>query len=576
MNNVEVRALQSNIFQLLAGVPITPSHQLYFNTADERDSYFSGKVIYTFTDMKFMREHRAMKVALNAESLEGANYMRFRNTEYNGVWMYCFIDRIEYVNPNTAYIFFTVDAWQTYFFNVEIRDCDIAREHEASGAAYNANTIPESVDHGDYRLTHEETISLNVGSLDDMGFVIVSTVDLISSGGTTDNPVLFGAPGGRVNNLPSAAGLYYVNGSTSSIDEIMDALSDFPWVAQSIVAIYPFPNAFIPNRGIFESSMGFRIGLSTGGNAQGALQAAVGAVNWMSLFPSFTEKKLYCYPYSFIECVMPDGVKLVLKPELISNSTLTFRISSAIVPDGLLVVRAEGYNGSAEGESNEDWNNNAVTFSGFPAFPVQNDQYFLSRSQAISMNNLTREQAQNKITFDGFMNVANVIGGVSTSYAMGGEDDTNFVSNMVGGAVGAWTSMLSSLFNEHQSAVKSRASIDQMQSAITLSGSSTGAGVSALYMSLYKTLNMHIRFWTIKPEYQTKLQQYFSAFGYASNRIGVPNLNNRPRYNYVKCNSVNIYGNIPNEHLQAIRAMFLNGVTFWHDHDNVGVYGNNG
>ena len=35
MNNVEARALQSNIFQLLAGVPITASQQLYFyNTAE--------------------------------------------------------------------------------------------------------------------------------------------------------------------------------------------------------------------------------------------------------------------------------------------------------------------------------------------------------------------------------------------------------------------------------------------------------------------------------------------------------------------------------------------------------------
>ena len=87
---------------------------------------------------------------------------------------------------------------------------------------------------------------------------------------------------------------------------------------------------------------------------------------------------------------------------------------------------------------------------------------------------------------------------------------------------------------------------------------------------------MRIRAWCLKPEFQQKLEQYFDAFGYKSNRIGVPNMNNRPRYNYVRCNSANIYGNIPQEHLSTIRNMFLNGVTFWHDHDNVGTYGNNG
>lgn len=106
MNNVEARALQSNIFQLLSGIPITPTQQLYFSTTAERDAYFDAHVIWTFNDMKFIREHRSVKVALNVETLEAANYMRFRNNAYNGIWMYCSIDRVEYINPNTSYIYF--------------------------------------------------------------------------------------------------------------------------------------------------------------------------------------------------------------------------------------------------------------------------------------------------------------------------------------------------------------------------------------------------------------------------------------------------------------------------------------
>lgn len=560
MNNVEARALQSNIFQLLAGVPITPSQQLWFNTTAERDVYFDGKVIYTFTDMKFIREHRAIKVNLNVETLEAANYMRFRNNAYNGIWMYCAIDRVEYVNPNTSLIYFTIDAWQTYFMNVEIRDCDIAREHESSGAGYTANTQPEGIDYGDYRLVNEYVSSLNIGSLSGMSYVIVSTVNLISSGGTVDNPVIYGAEGGELKNLPSAAGVYYVDASTSTIDAIISALEDYPWVSQSIVAIYPFPDFLIPKSGVFSSAMGFQIGLARGNS--GANYGDIVVTNWRSLLPAFSQSKLYCYPYSFVEIAMPDGASIILKPEMIADANLSIRVSGAIIPDGIIIARVQNYNG---GTNENDWTNNAVSFTGFPLFPVQNDQFTLAKSQAQSMNNLARTQANARIDFNGWMDLVGIAGNV-----LGGN-----VGSLFTGAVGTIQNLATGIFNEQQNAESARQRINMMQSAISLAGASAG-GAESVMLSLCETLNIHIRFWSIRAEYQTKLQQYFDAFGYASNRIDVPNMNNRPRYNYVRCNSVNIYGNIPQEHLGAIRNMFLNGVTFWHDHDNVGTYGNNG
>lgn len=560
MNNVEARALQSNIFQLLAGVPITPSQQLWFNTTAERDAYFDGKVIYTFTDMKFIREHRAVKVNLNVETLEAANYMRFRNNAYNGIWMYCAIDRVEYVNPNTSLIYFAVDAWQTYFMNVEIRDCDIAREHESSGAGYTANTQPEGIDYGDYRLVNEYVSSLNIGSLSGMSYVIVSTVNLISSGGTVDNPVIYGAEGGELKNLPSAAGVYYVDSSTSTIDAIISALEDYPWISQSIVAIYPFPDFLIPKSGVFSSAMGFQIGLARGNS--GANYGDIVVANWRSLLPAFSQSKLYCYPYSFIEIAMPDGASIILKPEMIADANLSIRVSGAIIPDGIIIARVQNYNG---GTNENDWTNNAVSFTGFPLFPVQNDQFTLAKSQAQSMNNLARTQANARIDFNGWMDLVGIAGNV-----LGGN-----VGSLFTGAVGTIQNLATGIFNEQQNAETARQRINMMQSAISLAGASAG-GAESVMLSLSETLNIHVRFWSIRPEYQTKLQQYFDAFGYASNRIGVPNMDNRPRYNYVRCNSVNIYGNIPQEHLSTIRNMFLNGVTFWHDHDNVGTYGNNG
>ena len=181
------------------------------------------------------------------------------------------------------------------------------------------------------------------------------------------------------------------------------------------------------------------------------------------------------------------------------------------------------------------------------------------------MNNLARTQANARIDFNGWMDLVGVAGNV-----LGGN-----VGSLFTGAVSTIQNLATGIFNEQQNAETARQRINMMQSAISLAGASAG-GAESVMLSLTETLNVHIRFWSIRTEYQTKLQQYFDAFGYASNRIGVPNMSNRPRYNYVRCNSVNIYGNIPQEHLSMIRNMFLNGVTFWHDYDNVGTYGNNG
>lgn len=566
MNNVEARALQSNIFQLLAGVPITASQQLYFDTTAERDAYFDGKVIYTFTDMKFIREHRAVRVALNVETLEAANYMRFKNAEYNGIWMYCFIDRVEYINPNTSYIFFSLDAWQTYFSNVEIRDCDIAREHVATGADYNENIIPESIDYGELRMQRAFPISFESPGTS-ISYVIISTVDLINSGGTVDNPVIYGAVGSNVQGLPSAAGVFCVTDGTSDIYSIFDALSNYPWVSQSITAIYPYPSVLLPDFSIVESAMGFRIGRINGNSAK---YSQTILSNWKSLFPNYPQGKMYCYPYSMIEMVMPNGATFEIRPELLSNNNITVRLQGSVIPDAVVLCKLLDYNG---GDDYRDVSYNTGVVDGFPSFPVQNDQFTVAKSQASAINDLVRVQAEQNIRLQSGLSLVGLIGGIASGASSGGL--MGAVAGGLSSGVSAVEGIVSADIHEQQNAEMARTRIGMMQGRVGTAGASSG-GIASVSLSYNSNLYIIFRFWTLQPEYREKVAQYFDAFGYKSNRIGVPNMNNRPRYNYVRCNSVNIYGNIPNEHLNTIRSMFINGVTFWHDHNNVGTYGNNG
>lgn len=60
-------------------------------------------------------------------------------------------------------------------------------------------------------------------------------------------------------------------------------------------------------------------------------------------------------------------------------------------------------------------------------------------------------------------------------------------------------------------------------------------------------------------------------FGYATNRVKIPNMNGRQSWNYVKTNDCKIVGSVPFNDISRIKEMFNNGVTFWHG-DFVGDY----
>jgi hypothetical protein len=78
----------------------------------------------------------------------------------------------------------------------------------------------------------------------------------------------------------------------------------------------------------------------------------------------------------------------------------------------------------------------------------------------------------------------------------------------------------------------------------------------------------------VSEEYAKIIDDYFSMYGYATNRVKVPNINGRPSWNYVKTQNCKIVGNVPFNDIVKIRKMFDNGITFWHG-DYVGDYTRN-
>lgn len=548
-----VYAMQANELMICADIPLDASQvrQLSFADKNEQYNYFRSKAIRVFTDFKYIREHRGVKVPVNAEEIGNACYLCFKN-QASGKWYYAFVTQVIYINPETSLVNFEIDVYQTFMFDMVIRDCDISREHVANDD-FKTNTIQEPVDVGDYVIAHEEIQSL--GDLEsNYPFIILSAIDLLSDPGTLEEPKVTAAQGGVYGGLPSAVRAYLVEPhqwGTSSITAIMEALSSYPWVSQSILAIYAIPSfGFSGTVTVRQSAMGFNIGVIS--DSSSPFRSGVGSalIGWQSKFPSYRNKKMYNSQFSFIECLLPNGNRFVLKPEFIKDSAPVVMLVSTLIPAPNFYFYTPDYCGAEK-----DFLMNANNISGFPCFPVQNNTYPLQTAQAEATNTLVHSQNRSNIFWDTVGNVAQAV-------------FTGDPLNVLSTGIDAYKNVRSEL----QSSERDRQRIGQMQTNVSLTGAS-GGGLATFIAS--KKLEILYRWWTVKPEFAEKIEQFFDVYGYKVSRFGVPNLNSRPRYNYIKCNNVNIYGNIPNEFMQPLRNMFINGFTLWHDKNNVGTYGNN-
>ena len=76
----------------------------------------------------------------------------------------------------------------------------------------------------------------------------------------------------------------------------------------------------------------------------------------------------------------------------------------------------------------------------------------------------------------------------------------------------------------------------------------------------------------IKPEFARIIDEYWNMYGYPTHRVKVPNISNRPHWNYVKTINVSITGSVPADDMTKIKSIYDNGVTFWRYGNEVGNY----
>lgn len=501
--------------KILHDVPLDNEYQhtLYFENASAQQAYFSSKTKYPRENLTYQRKNSGKaRIGLLADSLYDCNYMMFQNTNFGSKWFYAFITKAEYVNNNTTEITFEIDNIQTWLFDMNRKQCFVEREHSARDEIGD-NLLPEHVDLGPYT-----TQKLHYTGLFNNSGVIIASNKLSKN----VNPMWTrGALAGTFNGMYYYVGLYETQAQADALVELIDELADEN-ETDSIVSVYNFPptltktsNTFSDYSEVKETPITI---LNTGRNA---------VDHWV-----VRNKKLLTYPYCFLNVTTGGNNNVILKYEYFLDDngniapTMEFSLVSSWTCPPKVTLIPRFYLG-------KDYNlDNQISISDFPQSAMAIDSFKAWLSQQSGANALA-----------GLGSAALGVASAATG-------------NPVGAIMGA---------------TGFAQAVNSTVVASTQTNHNNGSQTSNL-MYAFNALDFYMAETCITKQYAMAIDEYFTMYGYATERVKVPNISSRPHFNYTKTKDCIITGKIPADDLKKICKIFDNGITFWKNADEVGDY----
>lgn len=268
-------------------------------------------------------------------------------------------------------------------------------------------------------------------------------------------------------------------------------------------------------------------------------------------------QKLRTYPFLYVGFNPNNGSSKLYRYEDFSNGTPSFKIISEINPNPSVYVIPQNYRG-ATGDSLSD----IGIISGYPTISWANDTFNVWLAQNKDIVNLQMAQEQDNFFFDQGNNIAGVGGSLFT--ALGG------IKGDKGQAItGAISQAGNSAINYARTNINheyyQKLQLAQVEKQRKLPNTGTFGSSNATLLG-YEMLDKNIfTRYSIKRQFAERIDKFFDMYGYLTNSVKIPNLNNRPNWNYVKTIGANILGDIPQEDLQSLKDIFDNGVTLWHN-----------
>ena len=118
----------SSTVKLYSGVQIIPGRQIAFSSKANQTAYFASKLVQSDTPCTYVRRTYSVKVEVALSVVKNCNYISFVNPDFENITWYARITNYEYVNNACTEIFYAIDYFQTFMFDVNFEVCTIDRE----------------------------------------------------------------------------------------------------------------------------------------------------------------------------------------------------------------------------------------------------------------------------------------------------------------------------------------------------------------------------------------------------------------------------------------------------------------
>ena len=291
------------------------------------------------------------------------------------------------------------------------------------------------------------------------------------------------------------------------------------------------------------------------------------------------ESKLQFYPYRYFLICDYINPPLLIKPQLVENSDnkLKLNVMYTISSTSKYNLYVERYKNDYQGQLEGMVNNNALLF------PTSSSAYaeFLATSSASFSQSLENAKLENDLSLrqnaentelNNNMNLVNSVTGV--------------VGNLLNGKIGsAITTGVQGYENYLKNEQTSKHNIENLSlnryeveknalakvnDLLSTPRTMKSLGNDAIFNLENSDNKIDIIEMGIKDEYKMRIQNYFAKYGYKVNKYGIPNYKTRKDFNFVKTADCNIKSQtIPREDMLEIENIFNNGITFWHNTNNL-------
>lgn len=496
---------------------------LTFADTTAQYNFFSNLTYYSFDNSSYcyIRDNHSIKVEANIENLKLCNYMMFKNnkvingTLVNGTkWYYAFIDEMTYLSDNCTEVKFTIDSIQSYLFDMSIKPCFVEREHcSVSEDTIYKNQIDEALGTGEY-------VCNSISDPDFASYVIIAEFTKYNNAGTWEPiPATPRATAG----IPQPTLLEWYAFDANGLTQFFAMLLSVQMANDDSI----IKNLFLVSSDSFSHSGSYGTVPTTDYPKSDVLN-----VTYTSTLDGYSprNKKLLQSPYRKLCVVNNCGDKTELNFEDFSSTNISFKKYSACNYGCQSILIPLNYKGIAE-----------------------NYNYLMKHGdlQPLSWTTDAYKQWAYQHNID---MTAGAINSLIDLVAQGSISPTTVL-----------TSTLSNITNAVADTMKAKALPNNVH------GQSNNIDII--------TVNLKNKFefqtMTIKSERARILDSYFDMFGYKTNKVKVPNINNRPKWNYVKTQNSRVIGSIPKNYILDIQNILDEGVTFWHDTSTIFDYSQN-